>query len=342
MEYVAPPLFFSTELGLSLIDVRSPAEFEKGHITGAFNVPLFKDDERAIVGTLYKQQGKQDAIKKGLEIVGPKILALTKSAEAVVQDGKLGVYCWRGGMRSNRMAWLFEQIGLKCTVLEGGYKAYRNEALKAFSELKSLIVIAGQTGSGKTEILHALRDSGEQILDLEGLASHKGSAFGGIGMNPQPTVQQFQNNLHAELQKLNTQKRIWIERESMSIGKVNLPQTLWENMNVSTLISIDIPKEFRIIRLVNDYGKASKKHLETSILKLQQNLGGQNMKTALAFLEEGQLEDVAALLLNYYDKGYMFNRRKYAMLEPIVIPLSSNDSKENATLLIHLANQKEL
>lgn len=339
MEYADVSTFLSANTNLPLVDVRSPGEFAKGHIRNAVNIPLFKDDERAIVGTLYKQQGKKDAIEKGLEIVGPKMLALTKVAETAAKDGKLGVYCWRGGMRSNRMAWLFEQVGLECTVLESGYKAYRNFALDSFSHL-NLIVLAGQTGCGKTEILHALRDEGEQILDLEGMANHKGSAFGGIGMKPQPTSQQFQNDLHAAVQKLDTQKRIWIERESMTIGKTNLPQTLWENMNSSSLISIDVPQEFRIKRLVKDYGKASKKELESSIRKLQQNLGGQNMKAALGFLEEGKLSEVAALLLKYYDKGYKFNRKKYAEREPINVSLQTNDAVENAKELIRVANRK--
>ncbi len=342
MEYTTVPAYLSTESSVPLVDVRSPSEFAKGHVAGAFNIPLFGDDERAIVGTLYKQKGKHDAIEKGLEIVGPKMLALAKRAKEISKDGKLGVYCWRGGMRSNRMAWLFEQLGLQCTVLEGGYKAYRNAALHAFNDLQNLIVVAGQTGSGKTEILHALRNTGEQILDLEGLAEHKGSAFGGIDMDPQPTSQQFQNDLHAELLKLNPEKRIWIERESMTIGKVYLPQPLWDSMNQSVTISIDIPIELRVKRLVKDYGNASKKALESSIRKLQQNLGGQTMKAALELLEEGKLAKVAELLLSYYDKGYLFNRKKYAAKDPIPISLGTGNATENAQLLINLANQENL
>ncbi|MDP6909088.1 MAG: tRNA 2-selenouridine(34) synthase MnmH, partial [Flavobacteriales bacterium] len=275
-------------------------------------------------------------------IVGLKMLALAKQAEDVAKDGKLGVYCWRGGMRSNRMAWLFEQLGLQCTVLEGGYKAYRNAALDAFTDLQNLIVVAGQTGSGKTEILHSLRDAGEQILDLEGMAGHKGSAFGGIGMNPQPTTQQFQNNLHAELLKLNLEKRIWIERESMTIGKVHLPQSLWNSMNRSVTVSIELPLEIRVNRLVKDYGKASKKALEDSIRKLQQNLGGQMMKATLKLLEEGKLAQVAALLLTYYDKGYLFNRKKYVVKNPIPMSFYKDNAKENAKELINMADQESL
>lgn len=342
MEYLKPEDFLFATGEMPVVDVRSPTEFEDGHMSGAINIPLFADDERAIVGTIYKQQGKKDAIEKGLEIVGPKMAALAKKAEDAAPNGMLGVYCWRGGMRSNRMAWLFEQVGLNCTVLEGGYKAYRNSVLNGFSSLEHLLVIDGSTGSGKTDILHALREAGEQTLDLEGLANHKGSAFGNIGLPPQPSSQQFQNDLHLELGKLNPEKRIWIEREGMTIGQVYLPQPLWEKMRVSTAIRIEVPMELRVERLVSDYGSASKDDLEKSIQKLQQKLGGQNMNMALELLQENRLAEVAELLLKYYDKGYSFSKEKYLDTEPFSVELDSNDVTKNAKLLIGLANKEKL
>jgi tRNA 2-selenouridine synthase len=342
MEYLKPEDYLLATGSMPIVDVRSPGEFEAGHISGAISIPLFADDERAIVGTIYKQQGKKDAIEKGLEIVGPKMAALAKEAEDAAPNGTLGVYCWRGGMRSNRMAWLFEQVGLNCTVLEGGYKAYRNSVLAGFSELKNLVVLDGPTGSGKTDILHALRDAGEQILDLEGLANHKGSAFGNIGMPKQPSSQQFQNDLHNELGKLDLEKRIWIEREGMTIGRVYLPQPLWENMRSSTAIAIDIPMELRVQRLVNDYGQACRSELEKSIQKLQQKLGRQHMKAALELLSENRLDEVAELLLHYYDKQYSFSKDKYLDRKPFQIQLTTNDAKKNAIELIALANKETL
>jgi tRNA 2-selenouridine synthase len=342
MEYLKPEDFLFATAGNPLVDVRSPGEFESGHVTGAISIPLFADYERAIVGTIYKQQGKTDAIEKGLEIVGPKMAALAKQAEEVAVDGKLGVYCWRGGMRSNRMAWLFEQVGLNCTVLDGGYKAYRNTVLHSFSNAKRLIVIDGPTGSGKTDILHAIRHAGEQIIDLEGLANHKGSAFGSIGMNPQPTSQQFQNDLYGQLRELNPEKRIWIEREGMTIGKVYLPQLLWQRMTESTAIAIDIPLELRIERLVGDYGNAPISELEKSIMKLQQKLGGQHMKATLELLNENRLAEVAELLLHYYDKRYAFSKEKYLDTKPFTVELNSNNAGENANRLIALANEHRL
>ena len=342
MEYLNPDSFLLATANMPIVDVRSPAEFAAGHVTGAISIPLFADDERAIVGTIYKQQGQKDAIDKGLEIVGPKMSALAKKAEEAAPNGALGVYCWRGGMRSNRMGWLFEQVGLNCTLIEGGYKAYRNTVLTRFSEIENLLVIDGPTGSGKTDILHALKDAGEQVLDLEGLANHKGSAFGSIGMPPQPTSQQFQNDLYHHLRQLNPEKRIWIEREGMTIGRVYLPQPLWEKMTRSDAIAIDVPMELRVKRLVDDYGAASKSDLEKSIKKLQQKLGGQNTKIALELLQENKLGQVAELLLQYYDKRYAFSKAKYLDRKPFRISLEKEKPAENAKLLIALADEKRI
>lgn len=342
MEYLTPHDFLSATSAMPIVDVRSPAEFASGHVTGAISIPLFADDERAIVGTIYKQQGKEDAIEKGLEIVGPKMDALTKKAKEVAVDGSLGVYCWRGGMRSNRMAWLFEQNGMNCTLIEGGYKAYRNEVLNRFSELPNLVVLDGPTGSGKTDLLHALREAGEQVLDLEGLANHKGSAFGSIGQKPQPTSQQFQNNLHAELTTLNPEKRIWIEREGMTIGRVYLPQPLWAEMRTSKCVSIQVSTQLRVARLVQDYGEASTADLEASIKKLQQRLGGQNMNQALEWLAEGELANIAELLLKYYDKQYAFSKDKYLDWSPLTIELPTAADSSNAQQLIAFANKHKL
>lgn len=343
MEYLKPEDFLFVTSGRPVVDVRSPGEFAAGHITGAISIPLFADDERTIVGTIYKQQGKKDAIEKGLEIVGPKMAALAKQAEDVAIDGQLGVYCWRGGMRSNRMAWLFEQVGLNCTLLEGGYKAYRNLILNGFAELKNLIVIDGPTGSGKTEILRALQMAGEQILDLEGLANHKGSAFGNIGLPEQPSSQQFQNDLFHEFQKLNPEKRIWIEREGMTIGRVYLPQPLWANMITAKCVAIHVSMDLRIQRLVADYGTAPKVQLEAAISKLQQRLGGQHMNAALQLLAVDRLAEVAEILLKYYDKQYSYSKEKYLDWKPLTtIDLSTAGSAENAKQLIALATEHKL
>lgn len=318
-----------------IADVRSPGEYVAGHISGCTNIPLFTDEERASVGTLYKQQGQKDAIEKGLEFVGPKMLILAKHAENTAKDGRLLVHCWRGGMRSNRMAWLFEQMGLECSVLVGGYKAYRNHILSSFSKPLNLLVLSGPTGTGKTEVLLALRELGEQVIDLEGLANHKGSAFGGLGMPAQPSSEQFQNDIYQQMQLFNPEKRIWIESESLAIGRAYLPVTLWNAMNDSPRVELMVPKDLRVQRLVNDYGKIDRRLLAESILKLQQNFGGNRVKESLELLELGNLAAVADMLLDYYDKRYAYGREKH--LTGTITPVESitSDGLLNAKLILN-------
>ena len=211
MQKIEPEVFLEQSEQLSIIDVRSPGEFGEGHIPGAVNMPLFDNDERAVIGTLYKRQGKNTAVLKGLEIVGPKMAAFAKQAMKLAVDNKILVHCWRGGMRSESMAWLFEKVGLDCQLLEGGYKAYRSFCVAQMESIKSVVILKGSTGSGKTEILEELQRRQEQMVDLEGMAHHRGSSFGGIGQLPQPTTQQFQNDLYAALAPLSFEQRIWVE-----------------------------------------------------------------------------------------------------------------------------------
>ncbi|MCF8256093.1 MAG: tRNA 2-selenouridine(34) synthase MnmH [Flavobacteriales bacterium] len=326
--------FLQLGASIPIADVRSPGEFVAGHIPGAFNIPLFSDDERAQVGTLYKQQGRKDAIEKGLEFVGPRMLALAKRAEEVAVDGKLLVHCWRGGMRSNRMAWLFGQLGLQCTVLEGGYKAFRGHIMQQFLGPGRLLVLSGPTGSGKTDVLLALRKMGEQVIDLEGLANHRGSAFGGLGMPTQPTSEQFQNDIFTQLNALDPQRTIWIESESLTIGRAYLPVNLWNAMNAAPAIELDVPRTERVKRLVRDYGTVDTSLLAASIVKLQQNFGGDRVKKALELLETGDLATVADMLLDYYDRRYQYGRDKHRSGGLTVVRTDTGDAHSNARLLL--------
>ncbi len=294
-----------------IIDVRSPGEFAEGHIEGAINLPLFSDAERVRVGTIYTKVGKPEAIELGLSIVGPKMSDLAKKAKSLAVGGKLKVHCWRGGMRSDKLAWLFELVGLDVIVLEGGYKAYRQQLLTDFVSLNHLIVLHGPTGCGKTDVLKSLKSHGEQVIDIERRANHKGSAFGALGLGEQPNTAQFQNRLHADLLALDFEKRIWIESESLSIGKVYLPQTLWETMNRTDVIEIEVPKKIRAQRIVQEYGCLPKSDLEDSIRKIQSRFGGNRVKEALELLAVDRLEEVVLLLLQYYDSTYLFSKNKY-------------------------------
>lgn len=200
--------FLSQAEKYPVIDVRTPSEFSGGHIRGAINIPLFSDEERAIVGTVYKKEGEEEAILKGLDFVGPKMSDLLKQGvEAAGRGKKLLIHCWRGGRRSASMAWLFSQGGIDCRLLEGGYKSYRTYVFEILGQKRNIIVVGGMTGSGKTEILKEIAIMGEQVIDLEGLANHRGSAFGAIGMPPQPTTEHFANILFDEIRTLDAKKK---------------------------------------------------------------------------------------------------------------------------------------
>ena len=334
--------FLLLDKNTPVIDVRSPAEYADGHISVAVTLPLFSDDERAKVGTTYTKVGKPEAIDLGLEIVGPKMTFLAKKAKTIGSAGKLKIHCWRGGMRSEKMAWLFELVGLEVTILNGGYKAFRQQLLNDFKNLQNLIVLQGPTGSGKTMILNELEKKGEQILDLEKRANHKGSAFGAIGLGKQPSTAQFQNNLYADVLELDVSRRIWIESESLSIGKVYLPETLWETMNNSNVIELDIDKPIRAKRIVEEYGNLDRNLLAESIEKIKNRFGGDRTKKALELLHEQKLEEVTMLLLDYYDKGYSFSKNKYKKKETAILETTSGDSAKNAAELIRIANKLNL
>jgi tRNA 2-selenouridine synthase len=183
---------------IPVTDVRSPKEYEEGHIPGAINIPLFDDEERARVGTKYKKEGRIAAIMEGLDLSGPRMTEKLRKALQTAKNGKLLVHCWRGGMRSEAMAWLFSLSGIQTTVLEGGYKSYRHLVLDTLAAEREMIILGGMTGSSKTHILRHLKQQGRQVVDLESLANHKGSAFGALGQLPQPSTEQFANDLYGE------------------------------------------------------------------------------------------------------------------------------------------------
>ena len=330
-----------------VVDVRSHAEFEHGHIPEAKNIPLFDNDERAKVGTAYKQISREEAIKIGYELANPKIKSFIEQVQTVVkpsiinhQSSTILIHCWRGGMRSAKFAELLNAHGYNTHTLVRGYKAYRKFVLESFTCNANILIIGGETGSGKTEILHQIKEQGEQIIDLENIAHHKGSAFGSLGEKPQPSYEQFENNLSLALSKLDFSKRIWLEDESRNIGKTQIPISFWEKMKQAPILRINIPKTLRIERLVNDYGKFSKEELKNCILKIQQRLGGQHVKHALEELEKGNLHYVADITLTYYDKAYNYNHEARNMKNIFFIECETSDASVNAEKLITFANKK--
>lgn len=288
-----------------IIDVRSPGEFERGHIVGAVNIPLFENHERAEVGTLYKKVGKDSAFLLGLDIVGPKLAGFVKKAKKNAPNGEISVHCWRGGMRSGSFATLLSAAGMKVSLLVGGYKSYRNFILEEFRKPLNITILGGKTGSGKTEILYELEKQGEQILDLEGLANHKGSSFGMLGQAPQPMTEHFENMLYEKLSKLDTSRRIWIEDESKNVGCCNIPEGLWQQMRVANVAFIDVQKEIRIGRLMHEYAQFSFEELKSATDRIAKRLGGQQHKEALDALAKGDFSIGTDIALTYYDKAYL-------------------------------------
>ena len=290
--------------GVPVIDVRSPAEYEHAHIPGAVSIPLFDNDQRAAVGTIYNKKGRVKAVRKGLDYVGEKLGRFADEALSL-KSPELLLYCWRGGMRSASMAWLFETLDMKCHTLEGGYKNYRNYVLEYFRHPLKLIVLGGCTGAGKTDILHELESRGEQVIDLEGLANHKGSAFGMIGEDPQPSNEMFEHKIFDRLCTFDADRRIWIEDESRNVGKNLIPEGLWNQMVSANLIIVDTDYDVRLERIMKVYAPYPVELLAASIKKIERRIGLEKCKKAYDACMEGNISEAARICLAYYDKMYL-------------------------------------
>lgn len=297
-------------LGGPLYDVRSPAEYSQGAIPAAINLPLFSNEERASVGTTYKKIGRQEAFCEGLGLVGPKMRAFVETGLANKVLGLPRVYCWRGGMRSQAMAWLFAMAGLKPVTLRGGYKTFRCFALSQFVKPYRFQVIGGFTGSGKTQLLHDLKNEGKQILDLEALAGHRGSAFGLLGMPKQPTTEQFENSLAFALSQMDIEKPIYTEDESRMIGTCKIPDALFATLRASPLYFLETAKEERLNRLLYEYGKYPEKDLILAAERLMKRLGGVRTQEVITAIQQQNLPHALEILLNYYDAAYLYSLAK--------------------------------
>jgi len=346
-----------------MLDVRSPGEYDHAHIPNAISFPLFTDEERKIVGTAYKQKSREDAIKIGLDFFAPKMRKMVEDVETLIHSTKqsetqnskseIFLYCWRGGMRSAAIAWLLDLYGFKVHTLARGYKAFRNHVLQTFQQPFLFKILGGYTGSGKTEVLSELERCGEAVIDLEKIASHKGSAFGSFKMPPQPAQEMFENLLAIELwQKTMVSTKdtiqnngatdhsaIWLEDESQRIGLLNIPTEFWNTMRNSAVLFIDIPFEERLSYLTREYGQYEKEKLVNAIIRIQKRLGGLETKTAINHLLENDHRECFRVLLKYYDKCYgkaLFNRENLpALLNKIAFP-----SVEVKTITNILINEK--
>ena len=335
----------------TVIDVRSDAEYAHAHIPGASSIPLFNDDERAVVGTIYKQQSREDAIKRGLDFFGPKMKEMLLLAEGLIKgrnpdEKTVLVHCWRGGMRSAAVAWLLDLYGFKVFTLIGGYKAFRNWVLDGLDKQHPFKILGGNTGSGKTIVLQSLKKKNEPVVDLEGLAGHKGSAFGNIGLHKQPSQEMFENKLAIAI-KIALEKypnrNIWLEDESQRIGTVNIPQNMWTHMRKCEIVFMDIPFQARLDYLVDTYGTLDLTALRDAILRIQKRLGGLETKTAISALEEKNFHGCFDILLKYYDKQYRkgLENRQEPKPKILVILAERVNDEENATLILKQKNGRD-
>jgi tRNA 2-selenouridine synthase len=345
-----------------VLDVRSPGEYTHAHIPGAASLPLFTDEERAVVGTAYKQQNREKAIKIGLDYFGVKMRPMVEEVEALFaatkkkgpavgeehEEKAVLVHCWRGGMRSAGVAWLLDLYGFKVYTLVGGYKAYRNWVLQQFEKEYAFNILGGYTGSGKTLVLKELKIKGKPVIDLEGLAHHKGSAFGALGEQPQPKQEMFENLLAgalAEHQNKHPEGNtpVFMEDESQRIGNLTIPNPIWLQMRNSPVFFLDIPFEERLKYLTEEYGGFEKEKLVNAIIRIQKRLGGLDTKNAISHIVEDNTAECFRILLKYYDKGYTKGLENRENLPALLnkIPCLSVDTKNNTQQVIHAVSISE-
>ena len=322
-----------------IVDVRSPVEFRRAHIPGAVNLPLFSDQQRQEVGTLYKNAGRVASIHRALQFITPRLEGLAESARKIADRHRIRLHCWRGGMRSRSTAWLFEKIDLQPVVLQGGYKSFRRHVVESFKQPLPLLVLSGLTGSGKTQQLQVLQMLGEQVLDLEAIANHRGSAFGGIGLGQQPTVEHFENNLYQAIQRLDRTRPIWVEDESRSVGNIRLPHHFFESLRAAPAFFMKCSRETRVELIMNEYGKLPIEQLVAATQRVRRRMGGQNMKQAVEAIESGNLRAGVEVLLDYYDRLYLENKSKMKRESFLDVDVEDPISTATGLRLVNLARQ---
>jgi len=330
----------------TIIDVRSPAEFAGDHIPGAINLPVLSNEERARVGTIYTQDSPFKARKIGAALVARNAAHHIETALAHHDGGwRPLVYCWRGGQRSGSFASILQQIGWRAETLEGGYQSYRRAVVAALYETElpfQMLRLDGFTGTGKTEILREVAALGGQVIDLEGLANHRGSILGDID-GPQPSQKGFESALLAHLTTLDPSRPVLVEAESARIGTVRLPPALWAAMKDSPRIVVTAPPEARAAYLAGEYARlaADTGALTTRLTGLTPMVGHDRVAAWRALLNQGDTTALArALIDSHYDPAYARLRKtdESPLRATLPIPDLSPEARAKAaeTLLAHL------
>jgi tRNA 2-selenouridine synthase len=295
----------------AVIDCRSPAEYAEDHIPGAISAPVLQDAERATVGTMYKQLSPFDAKKLGAALVAKNV---GRHVETLFADKPRGwrplVYCWRGGKRSGAMAHILREIGWEAQTLEGGYRAYRRWVVDELEKMPGryeFTVIHGPTGSGKSRLLAALRQAGAQVLDLEGLAAHRGSVLGELPGQPQPTQKRFESLVLHELARLDRGRPVFVEGESKKIGQLQVPEALIARMRAADCVLLDTAPGVRVELLIDEYRHflGDRPSLERQLDCLVALHGRDKIASWKALAERGAWEElVTRLLAEHYDPAY--------------------------------------
>ncbi|NEU09965.1 tRNA 2-selenouridine(34) synthase MnmH [Flavihumibacter sp. R14] len=334
--------FLKTARKIPVVDVRTPLEYDHAHIPGAFNLPIFSNEERVKVGTTYKQEGREAAILLGFDLTGPKWSGFIKTALEIAPDKKIGVHCWRGGMRSGAMAWALNLYGFEVYVLEGGYKKFRNWALSKFKEQFNILILGGMTGSGKTRVLNELKRKGQQVVDLEKLAEHQGSSYGSMGRTSQPSQEHFENLMATELAMVDKNVPLWLEDESLTIGKRFIPNGIWHQMRETTVIKMVVPLEERVSSLAAEYGCLDHNFLIESTERIGKRLGPVQTRDAITAIKENRIPDFVRQVLVYYDKTYGTGQSKRIPASIHAVECTGTDAAKNANIVLNYYKNLQL
>ncbi len=298
--------------GALFVDVRSPAEFAETTIPGAINVPIFDDEERAEIGTLYKQTGRKDARRRGIEIVSPRIPDILQQVEEARDPDSppVVVFCWRGGQRSLAITTFLNLAGIPARQLKGGHKAFRRLVIDYFEqeEFKRVLVVRGLTGVGKTLLLQRLAAEDYPVIDLEGLANHRGSAFGGLGLGDQPGQKLFEARLWQQLEECRDAGYLLTEGESRHIGRLVVPPRFHQAMQEQISLWVEAPLDYRVRVILDDYPARDDLTMafEPPLLALKERLGKEAVADLLDLLHRKQWEELTRrLMVDYYDPLYM-------------------------------------